>query len=44
MRQGPEYVGDKPGGIWLSPTNRLGIGGSLYPGAWPSASPPLLPQ
>ena len=32
----PVYAGDKPGGIWLSPTSRLGTGGSLYPWVWPS--------
>ena len=37
-----EYAGDKPGGIWPSPTSRLGTGGFLYPGVWPSVSPPLL--
>ena len=35
------YVGDKPGGIWLSPTSRLGTGGILKPCVWPSVSPPL---
>ena len=35
------YVGDKPGGIWLSPTSRLGTGGFLNPCVWPSVSPPL---
>ena len=34
-----KYAGDKPGGIWLSPTSRLGTGGSLYPCEGPSASP-----
>ena len=37
----PVYAGDKPGGIWHSPTSRLGTGGFLYPCVWPSASPPL---
>ena len=31
------YAGDRPGGMWLSPTSRLGIGGSLYHFEWPSA-------
>ena len=31
--------GDKPGGIWLSPTSRLGTGGLLNPCVWPSISP-----
>ena len=39
-----ECAGDKPGGIWLSPTSRLGTGGFLYPCVWPSVSPPLLQQ
>ena len=39
---GPVYVGDRPGGMWLSPTSHLGIGGSLYPFERPSALPPLL--
>ena len=30
------YVGDKPGGIWLSPTSRLVTGGFLNPCVWPS--------
>ena len=38
----PVYVGDKPGGIWLSPTSRLGTGGFLNPCVWPSISPPLV--
>ena len=38
------YAGDKPGGMWLSPTSRLGTGGFLYPCVWPSVSPPLLLQ
>ena len=25
------YAGDKLGGTWLSPTSRVGTGGSLYP-------------
>ena len=37
----PVYVGDKPGGIWLSPTSRRGTGGFLNPCVWPSVSPPL---
>ena len=38
------YAGDKPGGMWLSPTSHLGTGGFLYPCAWPSVSTPLLLQ
>ena len=39
------YAGDKPGGMWLSPTSRLSTGGLLlYPYVWPSASTPLLLQ
>ena len=34
------YAGDKPGGMWLSPTSHLGTGGVLYPCVWPSVSPP----
>ena len=26
-----EYAGNRPGGMWLSPTSRLGTGGFLYP-------------
>ena len=37
----PVYVGDKSGGVWLSPTSRLGTGGFLHPCVWPSDSPPL---
>ena len=40
----PVYARDKFGGIWLSPTCRLGTGGSLYPCAWSSGSPPLVQQ
>ena len=40
----PVNAGDKFGGIWISPTSRLGIGRSLYPCVWPSVSPPLLLQ
>ena len=25
------YAGDKPGGMWISPTSRLSTGGLLYP-------------
>ena len=39
-----EYSEDKPGGIWLSPTRRLGTGRFLYPCVWPSVSTPLLLQ
>ena len=39
-----EYAGDKLGGIWPSPTSRLGTGGFLYLCVWPLASPPLLLQ
>ena len=38
----PVYVGDKFGGIWLSPTSCLGTCGFLYPCLWPSVSPYLL--
>ena len=31
--QVPVYAGDKFGGIWPGPSNRLGTGGSLYPSA-----------
>ena len=30
------YAGDKFGGIWISPTSRLGTGGPSYPCVWPS--------
>ena len=33
---------NKPGGIWLSPTSRLGTGGFLNPCVWPSISPALV--
>ena len=38
------YAGDKPGGMWLSPTSRLSTGGLLYLCVWPSVSTPLLLQ